>query len=417
MPSPWDSWSPPQRAALERLLSGPDRDLTRSEAALFLRLEPRQVWSLAQVADLLRAEQCGDEVTYVINRNINFTNVCIKSCKFCAFSREHRDEQGYELPVEEILRRVEEAVSYGATEVCVQAGLPPKMEGDLYVRLTRTIKARHPDLHLHAFSPEEVLYGAVRSRCSVREYLQDLKAAGLDSLPGTSAEILEQGLRDRISPGRITVQQWFEVVGAAHQCGLPTTSTMMFGHLEEPEHWLTHMLSLRQLQLETGGFTEFVPLGFIAKEAPLSRLPEFADASLGPSGSMVLHVHALARLLLGRTFRNIQASWVKEGEKLAGLLLAAGCNDLGGTLMNESISTAAGAAHGQLMSPKQLEHLIREAGRTPRQRNTLYQVLEKGQRGSPLDEIDDGDGRFGSYRALATGVQYRFVHPARRGQG
>lgn len=415
LPNPWDEFSPTQRKSLEAAQQG---DLTRSQALQLIDLTPRQITMLGLLADDLRRQQCGDEVSYVINRNINFTNVCIKSCKFCAFSRDHRNEEGYYLDLPIIMQRVEQAVAYGATEVCIQAGLPPKMEGDLYLRLTRAVKERFPKLHLHAFSPEEVLYGAVRSKCSVGEYLKELKAAGLDTMPGTSAEVLDQELRDRLAPGRITVEQWKEIITTAHRLGIKTTSTIMFGHLESQLQWVDHLLLLRDIQAETGGFTEFVPLGFVHQEAPLTSMDEFQGQKLGPSGHQVVHIHALSRILLGRTFRNIQASWVKEGEKLAGLLLAAGCNDLGGTLINESISTAAGAAHGQFLSPYRLRQLIRASGRQPVQRSTRYDVLRRFHDDEPgaeaLDGVIDNESLFGSYKALTLAPDNRFVHPSRR---
>ena len=413
MLNPFDEFQPSQREALEAALS--DQELSADQAYSLLDLTPRQVLSLSLVADLLRRRQCGDQVSYVVNRNINFTNVCIKSCRFCAFSRDHRNEEGYYLDFDEILRRVEQADAFGATEVCVQAGLPPKMEGDLYIRLTRAIKEKFPHIHIHAFSPEEVLYGAVRSECSTLEYLQELKKAGLDTLPGTSAEVLDQKLRDTLAPGRITVEQWKQIIREAHSLGLRTTSTMMFGHLETQKHWVDHMLTLRDMQSETGGFTEFVPLGFVYQEAPLSFMKELKTDSLGPSGHEVLHVHALARILLGKSFRNIQASWVKEGEKLASLLLTSGCNDLGGTLINESISTAAGARHGQLLSPSRLRKIIFEAGREPVERSTLYKVLKTftgdNETDDALDKVENADQLFGSYRALTEAKENRFVHP------
>lgn len=413
MLNPFDEFQPSQREALEAALS--DQELSADQAYSLLDLTPRQVLSLSLVADLLRRRQCGDQVSYVVNRNINFTNVCIKSCRFCAFSRDHRNEEGYYLDFEEILRRVDQADAFGATEVCVQAGLPPKMEGDLYIRLTRAIKEKFPHIHIHAFSPEEVLYGAVRSKCSTLEYLQELKKAGLDTLPGTSAEVLDQKLRDTLAPGRITVEQWKQIIREAHSLGLRTTSTMMFGHLETQKHWVDHMLTLRDMQSETGGFTEFVPLGFVYQEAPLSFMKELKTDSLGPSGHEVLHVHALARILLGKSFRNIQASWVKEGEKLASLLLTSGCNDLGGTLINESISTAAGARHGQLLSPSRLRKIIFEAGREPVERSTLYKVLKTftgdNETDDALDKVENADQLFGSYRALTEAKENRFVHP------
>lgn len=413
MRHPWDEFSDSQRATLEGALDG--KTPSAHQAMEFAQLGPSQILALSLVADQLRADQCGDDVSYVVNRNVNFTNVCIKSCRFCAFSRDHRDQEGYYLDEGQILARIDQAKGFGATEVCIQAGLPPKMEGDLYIRLTRAVKRDFPDMHLHAFSPEEVLYGAVRSKCSTLEYLRELKAAGLDTLPGTSAEVLDQELRDTLAPGRITVEQWKQVIREAHGVGLRTTSTMMFGHIEEPRHWVEHMAQLLEIQRETGGFTEFVPLGFVHQEAPLSFMQEMKGRTLGPSGLTVLHVHALARLMLGKEFRNIQASWVKEGEKLANILLAAGCNDLGGTLMNESISTAAGANHGQLLSPKRLRHIVRAAGRRPIQRNTVYDTLKtfdsEHEGGDALDGVENSDSIFGSYHRLTEAKEHRFVHP------
>lgn len=415
LPNPWDSFSAEQRQALETSASG---HLTRDQAMTLTGLNPRQIAMLGVLADHLREQQVGNDASYIINRNINFTNVCIKSCKFCAFSRDHRNEQGYYLETSQILERVEQAVAYGATEVCVQAGLAPKMEGDLYIKLARAIKERFPAIHLHAFSPEEVLYGAVRSKCSPKEYLQELKAAGLDTMPGTSAEVLDQDLREQLGAGRITVEQWKDVITSAHDLGIRTTSTIMFGHLETERHWVDHMLFLRDIQDQTGGFSEFVPLGFVHQDAPLSGLEEMKGIRLGPSGPQVLHIHALARVLLGRTFKNIQASWVKEGEKLAGLLLASGCNDVGGTLINESISTAAGAGHGQFLSPRRLRDLVRASGRDPVQRNTLYGVLKRfdGEESADdaLDQVQDNDKLFGTYKALTLSADNRFVHPSKR---
>ena len=416
MRHPFDEFSPSQRAALESALQG--EELTRDEALNLTNLNPRQIALLALTADQLREEQCGNQVSYVVNRNVNFTNVCIKSCRFCAFSRDHRNQEGYFLDTDQILERIAQAEQFGATEVCIQAGLPPKMEGDLYIKLTQAVKARFPHMHLHAFSPEEVLYGAVRSKCSTAEYLQELKKAGLDTLPGTSAEVLDQSLRDELAPGRITVEQWKQIITEAHQTGLRTTSTMMFGHIESQTDWVDHMLTLRSMQHSTGGFTEFVPLGFVYQEAPLSFMKEMKERQLGPSGHDVLHVHALARILLGASFRNIQASWVKEGEKMAALLLSAGCNDLGGTLINESISTAAGASHGQLFSPRKLRRLIRAAGREPVQRNTVYEVLKDFPGGDDpvdaLDQVENPNEVFGSYQGLTQASENRFVHPSKK---
>src|SRR5438445_13124060 len=353
-------------------------------------------------ADELRRRQVGDVVTYVINRNINFTTVCVKHCGFCAFSRTYRSEQGYFLPMEEIIRRVQEAVDMGATEVCMQAGLPPDIEGDFYIKLTRAVKDAVPAVHVHAFSPEEVLYGATRSGISILDYLVALKEAGLGSLPGTSAEILDQDVRDRISPGRITVRQWIDVITAAHSLGIPTTSTIMYGHMESPIHWVKHMNLLRDIQHDTSGFTEFVPLSMVHQEAPMYHHSLVSNLRSGPSGTEVVKMHAVARLMLGGSIKNIQSSWVKEGPKLAQYLLSAGANDVGGTLMNESISTSAGAQYGQLVQPRELRRFIRDAGRTPAQRNTKYDVLQVFEdyvdELGPLESLEDADDHFGRYR-------------------
>src|SRR6266446_5470827 len=373
----------------------------------------RDLHALTLVADELRRRHAGDVVTYVVNRNLNFNNVCIKHCGFCAFSRDHREEEGYLLPLDEVVRRAREAWELGATEVCIQAGLPPKLDGRYYIDLTRAIKGALPGLHLHAFSPEEVLYGSVRSGLPIREYLTELRAAGLGTLPGTSAEILDQEIRDRISRGRITVDQWVEVITTAHALGIRTTSTIMYGHVETPAHWIRHMALLRSIQKDTGGFTEFVPLSLIHSEAPMYSKGLVPGVRPGATGAEVVKMHALARLILGATFRNIQSSWVKEGPKLAQLLLGAGANDLGGTLINESISTSAGAQYGQLVGPAELHRLIRDAGRVPAQRDTLYELIRTYKDGespdSPLDKIDDAEARFGSYRRLIASGEFRFT--------
>ena len=405
---------PDVAAVLDRALSGADISIADGEL-LFATAGP-EFTAVLMAADELRRRTVGDLVTYVVNRNINFTNVCIKRCGFCAFSRDFREEEGYFLPVDEIIRRAKEAQEYGATEVCVQAGLPPQMEGDLYIRLCAAIKEELPEMHIHGFSPEEVLYGAVRSRCSIREYLQGLKDAGVGSLPGTSAEILDQSLRDRISPGRITVAQWLEVITNAHDLGIPTTSTVMFGHLETSGQIARHIALLREIQQSTGGFTEFVPLSFVCSEAPMYLRGTVDGVRSGPTGMDVMKVHAIARIMLNNWIPNIQASWVKEGSRMSQLLLTAGVNDLGGTLINESISTSAGAMHGQLMRPGEFRGMIREAGRTPAERYTTYGIRRIY---GPADEAQDaldlvGDNVeeiFGSYNRLVQMSDYRFEHP------
>ena len=296
----------------------------------------------------------------------------------------------------------------------MQAGLAPKLDGRFYIDMCRAVHEALPDLHIHAFSPEEVLYGVTRSGMPVAEYLGELRDAGLGTLPGTSAEILDDEVRDVISRGRISTSQWLEIITTAHRLGIQTTSTMMYGHVETPAHWVRHMALLRDVQKDTGGFTEFVPLSLIHQEAPMYQRHLVKDVRAGATGAEVVRVHALARLMLGATVRNIQCSWVKEGPKLAQMLLAAGANDLGGTLINESISTSAGAGHGQLVPPRELRRLVRDLGRIPAQRDTTYGILKHYAAGndddtSPLDTVENADERFGSYRRLTASSQFRFV--------
>jgi 7,8-didemethyl-8-hydroxy-5-deazariboflavin synthase CofH subunit len=406
------SWASPEvRRILGSALDG--AEVSVEDGITLATVRGRDLLALAVAADELRRRQAGDLVTFVVNRNINFTNVCVKHCTFCAFSRDHREEEGYFLPIEEVVGRAREAWQLGATEVCIQAGLPPKLDGRYYIDLCRAIKQALPDLHMHAFSPEEILYGSVRSGLSIATYLEELKAAGLGTLPGTSAEILDQEIRDVIARGRITVRQWIEVITTAHRLGIPTTSTIMFGHVERPDHWVHHLALLRSIQKDTGGFTEFVPLSLIHTEAPMYAKQLVPGVRPGASGAEVVVLHALARVMLGATFRNIQASWVKEGPKLAQLLLDAGANDLGGTLINESISTSAGAGYGQLVPPAELKRLIRDAGRVPAQRDTLYGIVrrfdEATDEASPLDAVEDAEARFGSYRRLIASGEFRFT--------
>jgi len=405
-----DRASPDVRRILDGALEG--REVSVADGNLLARAAGRDLLALSVTADELRRRQAGDTVTFVVNRNVNFTNVCIKHCGFCAFSRDHREEEGYFLPIEEIVHRAREASDLGASEVCIQAGLPPKLDGRYYIDLTRAIHGALPALHIHAFSPEEVLYGSVRSGLPIKEYLSELKEAGLGTLPGTSAEILVQEIRDVIARGRITVDQWVEVITTAHALGIRTTSTIMYGHVETPEHWVRHLALLRAIQKDTGGFTEFVPLSLIHSEAPMYAKQLVPGVRPGATGAEVVRMHALARVMLGAVIPNVQASWVKEGPKLAQLLLDAGANDLGGTLINESISTSAGAGYGQLVGPGEIVRLIRDAGRAPAQRDTLYRIVKRYADGetvdSPLDAVEDAEARFGSYRRLIASGEFRF---------
>ncbi len=396
---------------LDRALSG--YELTVEEGEALFEIHGRELHALCLVADELRRQAVGDVVTYVVNRNINFTNVCIKRCGFCAFSRGHREEEGYFLPIDEVVRRAREAWELGATEVCIQAGLPPKMDGSLYLEICRAIKAELPSIHIHGFSPEEVLYGSIRSQCSIEEYLERLKEAGVGSLPGTSAEILDDELRRRIAPGRISVADWRRVITGAHRLGIPTTSTIMYGHVETARHRAAHLAFIREIQKETGGITEFVPLSLVHQEAPMYRKGTVPNVRPGASGEDVIKMHAVARLMLFPWIKNIQVSWVKEGPKLAQWCLSAGANDLGGTLINESISTAAGATYGQLVPPRELRRWIYDAGRRPAERTTTYAIRRTYDDPShdpaePLDEAADHPERFGSYFELIHLDRFRF---------
>ena len=391
-----------------------EKEITAKEGLTLYKTKGIDFHLVGLVADELRKRRVGNIVSYVVNRNINFTNVCIKQCGFCAFSRDFREEEGYFLPTEEIVRRAKEAHSLGATEVCIQAGLPPDMEGDLYENICREIKKEIPDIHIHGFSPEEILYGATRSNVSIKEFLQRMKEAGVNTLPGTSAEILDQKLRDKISPGRITVEQWEEVIKEAHKIGINTTSTMMFGHLETLEERVKHIVKLREIQKETGGFTEFVPLNFVHSEAPMYKHQLHEGIQQGGSGNDVLLTHAIARIMFNNSIDNIKMSWVKEGQKMSQLLLMWGANDFGGTLINESISTSAGSEYGQLLRPKEIRRMVREIGRIPAERSTHYKMLKKfeveNEDEDGLDRITDYS-QFGSYAELIKINKFKYKNP------
>ncbi len=394
-----------------------DKEISPQEGTTLYNTTDLNFHLVGMVADELRRKRVGQTVTYVVNRNINFTNVCIKQCGFCAFSRDFREEEGYFLPTEEIVRRAKEAHQLGATEVCIQAGLPPDMDENLYENICRAIKKEIPDIHIHGFSPEEVLYGASRANTSIREYLKRLKESGVNTLPGTAAEILDQSLRDKISPGRISVKDWIEVIKTAHNLGINTTSTMMFGHIETPEDRVNHIAKIREIQKETGGFTEFVPLNFVHSEAPMYKHQLHEGIKQGGSGNDVLLTHAVARIMLNKYIDNIQMSWVKEGQKMSQLLLMWGANDFGGTLINESISTSAGSEHGQLLRPKEIRRMIREIGRVPAERNTNYKKLrifdEEKETEEGLDNIAD-PSQFGSYAELIKINKFHYINPRRK---
>jgi FO synthase len=339
--------------------------------------------AVCQAADELRAATCAEEVSYVVTRNINYTNICHFGCKFCAFSKGKLSDnlrgRPYDLSLEEIQRRVVEAFDRGAVEVCLQGGIHPSYDGSTYLAICRAIKDVCPDIHIHAFSPLEVSQGAATLGLSVREFLARLKDAGLGTLPGTAAEILDDEVRAVICPDKITTAQWLQVIETAHGLGLRTTATIMFGHVDRYRHWGRHLLRLRHLQERTGGLTEFVPLPFVPMETPIHLR---GGCRLGPTYREAVLMHAVARLALHPVVKNIQTSWVKMGPEGVAACLAAGANDLGGTLMNESITRAAGAIHGEEMPPEAMETLITSLGRRPRQRTTLYGNAAKDRVGA-----------------------------------
>ena len=403
------------RRVLERALDGGEVGV--DDALLLCGARGPSLHALVAVADHLRRTQVGERVGYVVNRNINFTNVCAKACRFCAFSRTRRSEEGYFLPIDEIVRRVLEAQSFGASEVCIQAGLAPGVDARFYVDMVRAVKEAAPALHVHAMSPEEVKYAATQSGLSFQRVLEEMKDAGLGSLPGTSAEILDDRVRARIAPGRITTAEWIEVVTTAHALGLPTTSTIMYGHVETDLERVRHLDLLRSIQRKTGGFTEFVPLSFVHEEAPMTLRQQLPELRPGPTGDEVIRLYAISRLMLGATIKNLQVSWVKDGMRSAQWLLSCGANDFGGTLINESISTSAGATHGQLQAPSALRRAIRDAGRVPVERSTRYEVLRAFPLEPGPDEHDALDGTenpgaiFGSYDELARDPRFKFRLP------
>jgi FO synthase len=378
-------------AALAGLVAGQEPDLTLIETLFSAR--GADVERICTAANKLRQRVNGPAVGYVVNRNINYTNICLYSCGFCAFSKgkTHDDLRGspYDLDMPELARRVREASARGASEVCLQGGIHPSYTGQTYLDIVQTAKAAVPDIHVHGFSPLEVMHGATTLGLSLRAFLEQLKAAGLGSLPGTAAEILSDDIRDIICPDKLRTAEWLEVLETAHEVGFKTTATIMFGHVETAAHWAKHLIALRDLQVRTGGMTEFVPLPFVHMEAPLAR---HGKTRAGPTFREVRLMYAVARLVLHPLITNIQVSWTKLGPDGAAICLDSGANDLGGTLMNESISRAAGAGHGQELAPDAMDLLIHSIGRTPRPRTTLYanaapKLIAQARSADPLAAI------------------------------
>ena len=358
------------RSALERVLEAQNGNaVSQEEAYALAHTEGDDLLGLLAAANLLRAELSGNLVTYVVNRNINFTNICFVGCKFCAFSRGPRESDTYFLTLDQMAQKAIEAWQLGATEVCIQGGLPHDLPKFHYRDILRAIKNAVPRMHIHAFSPMEIVYGVELTGMPLENYLAMLRDNGLGTLPGTAAEILDDQIRHILSANKLSTAQWVEVIRTAHRCGIRTTSTLMYGHTETPAHWVRQMMLLGKIQSETGGFTEFVPLGFVHQNTLLFHQ---GLARTGPTLAEHLKVHALARLLLAGSINNIQVSWVKLNRRLSQLCLEAGANDYGGTLMEENISREAGATAGQYTSPEDFQSLIREMGRIPAERNTTY---------------------------------------------
>jgi 7,8-didemethyl-8-hydroxy-5-deazariboflavin synthase CofH subunit len=345
------------------------REIDASGLLLLLSADGDDLRAVIAAADHVRREDVGDVVTYVVNRNLNFTNVCFVNCQFCAFKRQRWEKDAYNHDSATILSKVEEAVQRGATEICMQGGINPQMGAFHYRDLLHTIKGAFPQIHMHAFSPMEILYGSRRTNLPFRAYLAMLREAGLGTIPGTAAEILDDDVRELLSHKKVDVATWVEIVTTAHQLGIPSTSTIMYGHLETDHHIASHFGLLRRIQHETGGFTEFVPLRFIHQNTALYQRGLVQPRE---SGAPDLRMYAAARLYFRGTIPNIQTSWVKLGHELAALTLATGANDFGGTLMEESISREAGADAGEYTSAEEIEALVRSMARVPRQRTTLY---------------------------------------------
>jgi FO synthase len=390
------------RQALDTVLQG--EELSFEQGLQLATSEGAALQALIAVADHLRRKTVGETITYVVNRNINFTNVCFVGCSFCGFGRGPQASDAYFHSFEEVVRRAGEAWDCGATEVCIQGGLPRDLDGFFYRDLLRAIKRTIPAMHVHAFSPMEIDYGVLKTGMALREYLQMLKDEGLGSIPGTAAEILDDRIRRQLSPNKLHVARWVEIITAAHQLGIPTTSTMMYGHVEEPSDWVRHLLLLRSIQKRTGGFTEFVPLGFIHEN---TRLYRHGEARPGARYEEHLRVHALSRVLLHGAIRNVQVSWVKLGFATSLACLQSGANDFGGTLMEESISKAAGATFGEYVSPEEFRAGIRSIGRVPAERSTTYKIRRAFE--NPGDDPQPAPQQF---RIASTEIHARYTEGA-----
>jgi FO synthase len=350
------------------------RPISDEQALALFQAEGASLDTLCRVADQLRAEAVGDDVTYVVNRNINFTNVCYVGCRFCAFAQREMDAESYTLTLVEVADRAQEAWELGATEVCMQGGIHPDLPGSFYFDLLDAVKARTPGMHIHAFSPMEVMNGSTKLGVSYAEFLAEAKERGLGTIPGTAAEILDDEVRWALTKGKLPADTWEEIVRTAHGLGIRSSSTIMFGHVDAPPHWVGHLRRLARIQADTGGFTEFVPLPFVHQHAPIYLA---GKARPGATSAEQLRMHAVARILLDGLIENIQVSWVKMGVEACQTVLRSGANDFGGTLMEETISRMAGAEWGIEMTPDQFDDAIRAIGRTPVVRTTTYERVER----------------------------------------
>lgn len=361
------------KTILTRSLAG--QEVSQEEGRLLFSATGADRAAIYHVADTLRARTVGDTVSFVVNRNINFTNVCYMGCRFCGFAKRKEDVAAEWLEPEQIVARAQEAWDRGATEVCIQGGLHPQMSGTYYREIILALKSALPDMHIHAFSPFEIWYGASKTKMSYRDFLSDLKDCGLGTMPGTAAEILDTEVRQKLTKNKLSAEKWVEIIKTAHEVGIKTSATIMYGHVDGPEHWAAHIALLRDIQKETGGFTELVPLSFVHTESPLyTQNPDTVRP--GPTSAEVDLMHAVSRIMLHGWIDNIQVSWTKLGADRARQMLNRGVNDLGGTLMNESISRSAGSTHGQEITAKELVDLIRSAGRTAKRRNTVYGTID-----------------------------------------
>lgn len=352
-----------------------NQEISEFQGLLLFGTAGDELDALIETADLLRARAVGNQGSFVTTQNINFTNVCNMGCKFCGFAKRKTEIGAELLSLDEVAQRAQQAWDSGATEVCIQGGLHPDIKGDHYRNILKAIKAQVPDMHIHAFSPFEIWYGARKSRISTKEFIKDLMDHGLGSMPGTAAEILDVDIRKQLTKDKLSTEQWVDIITTAHQLGLPTTATIMYGHIDSPKHWVAHIGKIRSIQKQTGGFTEFVPLGFVHYESPLYTKNN--DVRPGPTFDENIKMHAISRVMLNGWIDNIQASWVKLGPDYATQMLRAGVNDLGGTLMNENITRSSGGIYGQEMTSLQMVEMISRAGLKPVRRDTLYKTLEQ----------------------------------------